>query len=327
MRHTRTSTTIQVPLLIVAAVVVLSMGLAAFGSMRVDESVGLVCLGIGMLGLFIAGAAMAIVLAFRASIESVTARTSSQTVATSAEQLLAQIHENSMLSDNAKRVLFRDRELELLRRAIEDDIRHGDYSSGLTLCDEMANLFGHREEAEDFRLRIHQANHAAYEEKVHQAINQLDQVLAMRDWARAHRDAASIRRLYPAHHLVQDVEQRILRSREEHKRGLEAEFVDAANRDDFTRAMLLLKELDKYLTREEAARLAETAQEVVVKHRDNLSMQFKLAVNDHRWAEAAQIGDLIIAEYPNTKMADEVRSMIDVLRVRATQAAVMAENS
>jgi len=50
-------------------------------------------------------------------------------------------------------------------------------------------------------------------------------------------------------------------------------------------------------------------------------------VNDHRWAEAAQMGDRIISEYPNTKMADEVRSMIEVLRVRATQAAVLAQGA
>lgn len=326
MRRSRQSSSLQIPLFIVAAIAVLCIGLAVFGSMRITETLGLVCLGAGMLGFFIVGAALAILLGIRASIHANVVKTQAG-LTSSTEQVLAQIYENSMLSDNAKRVLFRDRELELLRRAIEDDIRHSDYSSGLTLCDEMANLFGHREEAEAFRLRIHQANHAAYEDKVHQAIAQLDQVLAVRDWARAHRDTASIRRLYPTHHLVLELEQRILRAREEHKRELEAEFVDAANRDDFGRAMSMLKELDKYLTREEAARLAETAQEVVVKHRDNLSMRFKMAVNDHRWAEAAQIGDQIIGEYPNTKMADEVRSMIDVLRVRATQAAVMAENA
>jgi hypothetical protein len=56
-----------------------------------------------------------------------------------------------------------------------------------------------------------------------------------------------------------------------------------------------------------------------------LGVQFKQAVADHRWSEAAQAGEVIMAEYPNTKMADEVRSMIDVLRVRASQAAVMAQ--
>ena len=75
----------------------------------------------------------------------------------------------------------------------------------------------------------------------------------------------------------------------------------------------------------EALRNIPMAQNIVLKHRERLSGHFKNAVNDHRWSEAAQVGDLIIAEYPNTKMADEVRSMIDALRVRASQAAVMAQ--
>ncbi len=240
----------------------------------------------------------------------------------SLENAITQLQQNSMLSDIAKRVLFREQELDLLRRAIEEDIAHGDYNAGLTLCDDMANLFGRREEAEAFRTRILQAGHAAYEAKVHHAIENLDRILAARDWGGAYKEAASIRRLYPTHHLVQEMDQRILRVRDDHKKELESHFTEAAQRDDVESAMGLLKKLDKYLSRDEAGRLAPLAQSVVSKHRENLSTQFKLAVNDHRWAEAAAVGDVIIDEYPNTKMADEVRSMIDVLRVRASQAAV-----
>ena len=299
------------------------IGLLVFGFMRIEESLGLAALVVGGLGLMLIGVSLPIALALPEG-EPAASRKPAAGSGPAMEQLLAQIHENSMLSDNAKRVLFRDRELELLRRAIQDDIAHGDYNSGLTLCDEMANLFGHREEAEEFRNRILHANHAAYEAKVHQSLAHLDQILSARDWARAHQEAGSIRRLYPTHHLVQDLDARILHARDEHKHELEARFTEAAARDDVNQAMLLLKELDRYLSREEAGRFAEVAQSVVIKHRDALSMQFKMAVNDHRWAEAAQVGDLIIGEYPNTKMADEVRTMIDVLRVRATQAAVMA---
>jgi hypothetical protein len=305
------------------------LGLIVFGGRRISENLGLACLVVGIVGLILVGVSVSIVwmlaqLPERSGMGSEGPR-AKPSEGSNAERLLSQIYENSMLSDTAKRVLFRDRELQLLRRAIEEDIAHGDYNSGLTLCDDLANLFGHREEAENFRTRILQAGHASFEAKVHSALDQFEQILATRDWARAHRDAARIRRLFPNHHLVQDIDQRILRARDEHKQELESRFLDAANRDDVESAMALLKELDRYLTRDEAARIAEIAQGVVFKHRENLSMQFKLAVNDHRWAEAAQFGDAIISEYPNTKMADEVRSMIDVLRVRATQAAVLSQ--
>ena len=91
--------------------------------------------------------------------------------------------------------------------------------------------------------------------------------------------------------------------------------------------MSLLKQLDRYLSREEAGRLAEVAEGVVVKHRDNLGVQFKIAVNDRRWVQATRIGETIIGEFPNTKMAAEVRSMIDILRSRAVQATLATEGT
>ncbi|MBT8485179.1 MAG: hypothetical protein HKO59_15485 [Phycisphaerales bacterium] len=238
------------------------------------------------------------------------------------EQLLRQIHEHSMLSDNAKRVLFRERELGLLRDAIEGDIVEGKYNAALALCEEMAEVFGYREDAEAFRERIVQARQQHYEAAAHSAIAHLDELLERRDWAQVHHEAARIRRLYGDSHLVHDLDARILEAREAHKRELEGRFLDAAEREDVEGAMGLLKQLDRYLDQEEAARLTEVAQGVVTRHRENLGVQFKLAVSDHRWAEATRIGETIVAEFPNTKMAGEVRSMLDRLRRRADEATV-----
>lgn len=315
------------PLLVIIEIVVAAVvvTLIVIGAIRLPETIGVACVAAGLVGLVIQATTLPVVLLLH---HMVTRQAASQTEGTSIasnrhmEQLLGQLHQNSMLSDIAKRVLFREQELNLLRRAIEDDIAHGEYNAGLTLCDDMANVFGRREEAEAFRTRILQAGHDAYESKVHHSMEQFDRILAVRDWAAAHREAASIRRLYPSHELVQELDRRIMHARDQHKHELETHFLEAANREDVEQAMSLLKELDRYLSREEAGRLAQAAQRVVSKHRDNLSMQFKLAVSEHRWAEAAQVGDHIIAEYPNTKMADEVRSMLEVLRSRAAQAPV-----
>jgi hypothetical protein len=64
---------------------------------------------------------------------------------------------------------------------------------------------------------------------------------------------------------------------------------------------------------------------VIVRHRKNLGAGFRRAVNEHRWSEAAHLGEKIIGEYPNTQMAAEVRSLLEVLRSRAGQAAVTAD--
>ena len=92
-------------------------------------------------------------------------------------------------------------------------------------------------------------------------------------------------------------------------------------------AMDLLKQLDLYLGRDEAGRLTEVAKGVIMQHRENLGAAFRIAVNDHLWSEAARLGETIIAEFPNTQMAAEVRSMIDVLRTRGGQPAVATDEN
>jgi tetratricopeptide (TPR) repeat protein len=237
-------------------------------------------------------------------------------------KLLEQLVEQAMLTDNTRSVLFRTRELELLRATIEEDIAHGDYDAAVVLCDDMAQRFGAREEAEQYRTRIQRSRREHYEANVHAALGRLDELLSKRDWAHAHEEAARIRRLYPDSAAVLELDARINAARQEHKHDLEMQFVDAANREDVESAMPLLRELDRYLTPEDAVRLREIAQGVIARHRENLGVQFKLAVNDRRWAEAARIGQAIIEEFPNSKMAGEVRPMLDVLRTRASQAAV-----
>jgi uncharacterized protein with HEPN domain len=59
------------------------------------------------------------------------------------------------------------------------------------------------------------------------------------------------------------------------------------------------------------------ARGVIGKAKENLGASFRLAVQDRQWAEAARVGDRIIAEFPNTRMAAEIRDVIDGLRQRA----------
>ncbi len=320
-----------------AAVVVLGIRLrswvgAGYGVMLVAAAAMLAAgalhanaalVGLGLLGLLTVGSSLAVSI----RLAEIGPPRGPEPVAPAArgEALLAQILETATLSDSAKRVLYRDRDMQLLRSAIEADISRGAYDVAWTLCGELAELYGCREEAEAFRSRIAQSRHEHYETRVLAALEHLEDLLAERNWAAVHQEAARIRRLYPDSHLLADLDKRILDAREEHKRHLEGRFLEAARRDDVEEAMPLLKQLDRYLSREEAGRLAEVAEGVVVKRRENLGAQFKLAVNDRQWVEAARVGETIIDEFPNAKMAEEVRSMIDILRTRAGQPAVAAE--
>ncbi|MFK7959939.1 MAG: hypothetical protein AB8G96_05375 [Phycisphaerales bacterium] len=231
--------------------------------------------------------------------------------------ILRRIDEHAMLSDNARRVLFRERELQLLGRAIEDDIRTARYDVALTLCDELADVFGERERAEAYREQIQGDRKQHYDAALDAELGELERLLSHRQWQAAHGVAGRIRRLYADSHLVEDIDRRFVEARDEHKVELETQLTEAVQREDTEQAMQLLRTLDRYLTTDEVGRYSQLAGGVIKQHRENLSTQFKLAVNDHRWTESVGIGETIIAEFPNTKMAAEVRSMIDLLRSRA----------
>lgn len=225
--------------------------------------------------------------------------------------------QESGLSEGAKRVLHRRQERELLRRAIEQDIQDQDWDAAMVLVKELAERFGYRADAEEFRAKIERARLQTLDRQVMDALNHLDDLIRTRHWTEAYAEAARIQRLYPESHRIDGLRERVDESRQRYRKDLERQFLIAAQREQLDEAMTLLKELDQYLTPSEAAPLEEVARGVVVKSRENLGVRFKLMVQDHHWAEAVEAGERIVAEFPNTRMADEVRELLPVLRERS----------
>ncbi|MFG0243179.1 MAG: hypothetical protein ACF8R9_10380 [Phycisphaerales bacterium JB054] len=229
------------------------------------------------------------------------------------------LQEYQSLSDDARRVLNRARERDLLVRAIEEDIASEDWDAAVVLCNELANRFGYREDAEQFRQRVEQARSETRDRNVAAAIAALDGLIVQRRWEHGIAHAESIQRLYPDSSRAAGLRQRVENARDRYKTDLERRFLHAAQGETPDEAMALLKELDAYLTEGEAEPFRELARGVIGKARENLGAAFKLAVRDHRWKDAAGLGERIIADFPNSRMAEEVRSMIGGVRERAAQ--------
>ena len=232
-------------------------------------------------------------------------------------ELLQAVSDRLLISDTAKRIAYRERDRTALRDAIRADMRKHDYEGALVLVEEMSKAYGYRREAEEFRDQILAARRAEVEQQVAEGIAALDQVIIKRDWDTALAEADKLGRLFPDSARVKGLDKHVKDAREQHKHALERKFLQAAEREDIETAMETLKELDHYLSESEAEPFRETARGVIGKKRDNLGVQFKLAVSDKEWTQAVRIGEQIIREFPNTKMADEVRSRLDLLRERA----------
>ncbi len=101
------------------------------------------------------------------------------------------------------------------------------------------------------------------------------------------------------------------------KKELLDEWNQAVARNDVDGAINILKDLDTYLTREEARSLEESARNVFKAKLLQLGMQFQFAVNEQRWRDAIEVGLQIMDEFPNARMSKEVSEAMDGLRARA----------
>ncbi|MGI9014140.1 MAG: hypothetical protein ACR2GY_07815 [Phycisphaerales bacterium] len=238
------------------------------------------------------------------------------------EHALVEIRDLATLTDDAKRVLFKNRERIILNALVDQAIAARHFEGAESLCRVMQTSLGHGELAASCRGRIERARAQAVHDQTEAALVEFEACLNRRDWGGAYQEAARIRRLYPDLSMSAHLDERVESARDEHKLELEHAFRDASARDDVSHAMSVLKELDRYLTREEGERLRDDAADIIQRYRERLGTSFQIALQEKRWSDAAQFGTTIMEEYPNSKMAGEVRSMIEVLRTRATQAAV-----
>jgi tetratricopeptide (TPR) repeat protein len=233
--------------------------------------------------------------------------------------VLSDIRDHVMLSDSAKRVLFRDRELDLLQATIEDDIEACAFNRALVLCDDMERMLGASPEAEQLRERVLVARNRQLAAEIQRESETVMALLESGRWEEADRAAQRLQRLYPDSPALHGLQGRIAAAKGRWKRDLEASFHAAAERGEIEMAMDLLRTLDRVLEPTEAEHIRDVARGVVDQHRDTVSTRFKLAVSDHHWVDALQIGREIIREFPNDTMAEEVRKMVPTLESRAME--------
>lgn len=224
-------------------------------------------------------------------------------------------------SEDSRRTLHRYATRDILRRAIEEEIAARDFDAAMVLIDRLATEQGLRQEAEAFRHRIEESRSPAREAELQGELLQLDELLAQRRWDVAAADAGRILRLYPDSPKAQRLHERVEQARSAHKADLERRFFAATDAGNLEQAMSMLKQLDEFLTEVEAEPYREAARGIIAQTRDSLGAEFRQAVQSRRWSDAAALGSRIIAEFPNTRMAFEVREVIDGVRERAGDAA------
>ncbi len=218
------------------------------------------------------------------------------------------------LSDQAKSLIFYEREVEALRESVNALLMKQDYVGAEAMISRVESRLGLTEIAETLRSEISHTRDSTSDDKVLEAVNRVRDVLNDRHWSRAKRDAERLLALFPNHRVVTELPNEIRQAWNAYKRQLLKQYGEAVRVNDVERSIELLRELDKYLTPQEGAALAESARDVFKKKLHNLGVQFAIAVADQNWGFAVATGEEIVNEYPNSRMAREVREKLDQLR-------------
>ncbi len=230
---------------------------------------------------------------------------------------LGVIAESVQLSDAAKSIAHREKERDALRNAIREDIVKQDWEAAYRLIDEMERRFGYREEAERFREEVDSFRQDAIRAKIDQAMAHIEDLFARREWDQARGECARLIRLFPKNERIVRLLKELEERRDERKRELLTEWNEAVQKNEIDQGIAILRELDQYLTRNEAAALEESARGVFKAKLTSLGVRFSLAVTESRWKDALEIGLQIAEEFPNSRMAQEVKERMDALRRRA----------
>jgi hypothetical protein len=227
---------------------------------------------------------------------------------------LAQINHSTRVSETAKVIAFRDADRLSLRQAVFEKLQMQDFAAAEDIINEIAQRPEYGELAQQLREQAEKYRTATDQERMNQMLAHIDKLLDECQWVRASAQVEEMIRAYPQSERTKAMRQKLLDMKEGRKRILLAAWDDAVQRQETDRSLEILKELDLYLTPNEGLALQEAARDVFRTKLHNLGVEFSISVTEKRWNNALDVGQQIIESFPNSKMADEIRGKLDVLR-------------
>ena len=227
---------------------------------------------------------------------------------------LLQINHSTRISEAAKAIAFREDDKRSLREAVFERLKQNDFDGAYEIVDEIENHSEYRLLAEELRRQVDDYRNATQDERIDKAIDQVQKLFDACQWVKASLQIESLIRANPVSEKMKALRQKLVERKEERKRILLAAWDDVVTRQETDRSLEILRELDMYLTPNEALALQEAAKDVFRTKLHNLGVQFALAVSDKHWSSALEIGQQIVRDFPNSRMSVEIREKLHVLQ-------------
>jgi hypothetical protein len=234
-------------------------------------------------------------------------------------QTLTQISHSVKLSDTAKEVLFRDMDRQSLREAVLEKLHQLDYAGTYALIEDIAHRSGYATLAQQLKTEADRYRGSTEEERMRQSLAHIEKLIDSSQWVQAKTQIDKYAATFDDKRRADEMQAKLSAKRDTRKGQLLEAWNDSVKKQDVDASLEILKELDAYLTSSEGLALQESAREVFRNKLQSMGVQFSLAVNEKRWADALSIGERIMADFPNTKMAQEIHDGMESLRQRASK--------
>jgi hypothetical protein len=227
---------------------------------------------------------------------------------------LEELCQSTRLSETAKTIAYRDSERASLQEAVRQKLASGDLEAAYDLIDEIGRKSGYQDLSQRLRREAEQYRQSLPDERVEPVISQIEKLFEEGRWSGAAVQIEGLIKAYPDSERARSMRQRLYQAKEERKRALVADWDDAVKRQDTDRSLEVLKDLDTLLTHNEALAFQEAAKDVFRTKLHNLGVRFSMAVSDHNWTEALEVGEQIIEDFPNSRMSEEIQGKLDTLK-------------
>ena len=235
--------------------------------------------------------------------------------------LLIQVSQASRLSDTAKEIVFRDSEQMELGEAALTKLHQHDFDEAESMINVMSECPKYKDLASRLKRMTEKYRNATEEGRVNQIIAHIEDLFDRKLWIQAAAQIENLLKTFSYSDKAKAMPTRLRQRKDRQKRELLADWDLAVREKNTDRGLEILKELDMYLSPNEALALRESASTVFKTKLHNLGVEFSVAVAEQNWKTALETGRDIVQNFPNSRMAAEIRSKLDILSERAKKTA------
>jgi hypothetical protein len=229
------------------------------------------------------------------------------------QKLLKSVDRGVRLSETTKQIAYRDTDWQGLRETVLEKLHKHDFELTDTLIEEISKRSEYSDLASELRVEVDKYKNASEDERAGQIIAYIEKLLEKYQWVKAAEQIERLCNAFPNSEKAQNMPKILKERKDMRKKQLLAEWDQAVKRQETDKSLSILKELDLYLTPSEGLALQESAKDAFRSKLHNFGVKFSIAVADKQWNEAVNTGHLIMKEFPNSRMAVEIRGKMPVL--------------